>query len=700
MPARPQEQPRTETLLEMGWLLAALLVPLGVDLWGQQPFELPKAVALRSLAWLLTGVWLADCLIRWRSPWRELRGNPLLWPALALAGVHVAATAFAADRGLSLWGSYERAQGALTLVSYVLLFLVVSARLRTLDQARRLLAALVFTAVPVTALGLAQAVGWDPAGLVSNARSPLYTTLGRSNFTGAYLALLLPLTVALAVTTTRRWLKLAGGALLLAGLAVIALTLARGAWLAAITALGTLALLWFWPKLSRRARLATLVAGPVGLAGGLGLTLWLGRQGGSEAARLTIWRATLELVSRRPWLGYGPDALGIVFPRVYPPQLVYYQGRGLVVDRAHNLFLDWAVTAGLLGLLAWFVLFAAFFHIGWRAAQATVDPKRRLLLAACLAAVAGNAAGNLVSFDVTATAAATWLLLALLPSLRRGEDRLQGDDPLLTPALPSRARPGWLPPLAAGLLLGGVAWAVLQLNVRPLAADVAARTAARRSEAGDLPGAIDALEQATRLWPAEPVYHQQLSWAYLQQAFVQDPLPWLERAEAELLAALERRPGDHRIWAALGELYGLWGNHWEPARLPLAHDAYRRATALAPNHAMLYTAWGMVYLEGSDLAAAAARFRQAVALDATDGHAFTHLGDAELARGHVEAALAAYQQAVHWQPESVPAYLGLAASHWRLGRRDAAAAALRRASQIDPNHPTIQALRAEMDRQP
>ncbi|MGC9396542.1 MAG: O-antigen ligase family protein [Anaerolineae bacterium] len=702
MSGKPDKYNIGDALLEMGWLLVALLVPLGLNLWAQQPFELPKAAVLRTLAWLLAGVWLADCLIRRRSPWRELKCNPLLFPALALAGVQVLATVFAADRGLSLWGSYERAQGTLTLLSYVLLFLVVSSRLRILDQAQRLLTAMVMTGVPLVALGLTQALGWDPVGLVSDARSPLYTTLGRSNFTGAYLALLLPLTAALTVTAAQRWQRLAGSGLLLAELAIIGLTMARGAWLAAIMALGTLALLWFWPRLPRSWRRVAFIIGLTGLVGGLSVTLWLGRQDGSEAARLTIWQATLELIARRPLLGHGPDALGLVFPRVYPPQLVYYQGRGLAVDRAHNLFLDWTVTTGLLGLLAGLTLVAAFFRAGWRAAQAAVDPQRRLLLIACLAAVAGNLAGNLVSFDVTATATATWLLLALLSSLVEGGRWISGEVevPPASEQHPAPGRAHWLRWLPAGLVLAGVGWTVVQFNVRPLAADVAAQTAARRSESGNWPGAIEALEQAVRLWPVEPVHHRALSWAYLQRALNQGPLSWLEQAEAELLAARELRPGDYRVWAALGELYGLWGNRWEPAKLPLAHDAYRRATTLAPNYAILYTAWGIVDLEGNRFAAAADRVHQAVNMDATDGYAYTHLGDAELALGQVEAARAAYQQAVRWEPELLPAYVGLATSSWRLGQRGAAEAALRRAAQIDPNHPAIRALQEEMALEP
>ncbi len=180
----------------------------------------------------------------------------------------------------------------------------------------------------------------------------------------------------------------------------------------------------------------------------------------------------------------------------------------------------------------------------------------------------------------------------------------------------------------------------------------------------------------------------------------EDPLPWLERAEAELLAARDMRPEDWRGWAALGELYGAWGNGWDPGRLPSAHAAYGQATVLAPNHAMLYTSWGMVNLEGGRFAEAAVRFRQAVDLDATDGYAFGHLGDADLAQGRVTEALAAYQEAVHWEPELSSAHLGLARCYGQLGRREEAMLAVERVLQLDQDNEAAWALKEEIEAGP
>ncbi len=160
-----------DSLLEAGWLLAAILPPFVVNLWARQPFEPTKAAVLRSIVWVMAGLWLVSGLLARRDLRREISDHSLFWPAVAVIVVQTLSTGFATDRRLSVWGSYERAQGWLTLISYGLLFLLTAAGLRTFEQARRLALVLGLTAVPLTALGLAQALGWAPLPLLTDARS-------------------------------------------------------------------------------------------------------------------------------------------------------------------------------------------------------------------------------------------------------------------------------------------------------------------------------------------------------------------------------------------------------------------------------------------------------------------------------------------------------------------------------------------------
>ena len=131
-------------------------------------------------------------------------------------------------------------------------------------------------------------------------------------------------------------------------------------------------------------------------------------------------------------------------------------------------------------------------------------------------------------------------------------------------------------------------------------------------------------------------------------------------AEAALDTARRLTPDAYRVWAGLGELYTEWGSAGDAARFAQADQAYRRATALFPGSAVLYTGWGLSSMAQGRLTEATARFRRATSLDQTDGWAYWHLGDALLAQGDLAAAEDAYLNALHWVPDLSGARLGLA----------------------------------------
>src|SRR5690606_16898181 len=134
-------------------------------------------------------------------------------------------------------------------------------------------------------------------------------TLGRANFVGAYLALLLPLTLALCLTASHRYGRLTWTAVGIVQLVVIGLSEARGAWLATAVALLLFLLLrpdsplrpW-WRKLAWASVGVLVASGPA--------AVWLSQQPtGSTAARGHIWRGAMQLIGQRPWLGHGADSM-------------------------------------------------------------------------------------------------------------------------------------------------------------------------------------------------------------------------------------------------------------------------------------------------------------------------------------------------------------------------------------------------------
>jgi len=649
-------------IIEAGWLLLAASLPLWCAPWGRNPFELPKALLL----WAVVAVMGAAWLTRYRM--YDARRN--LYPVsciLYLASC-ILATLFSTNPLLSAQGSYDRMPGLITLLCYLALFLLVADGLREPAQVRRLLAAIAGGSAPVVAYGLLQAAGLDPLGWRVEG-APVISTLGRSNFLGAYLVLALPLTLAGAYLARDRLRRGAYITLIGAQLACLLATTARAAWLGALAAGVVLALTVAWRRGHRRLAVAGGIVGLAGLLAGLIALTQLPGLEGSIGARATIWRATWPLIVARPLLGYGPETFSLVFTAVYPPELVYLQGRAVLVDRAHNLVLDTLSSAGVVGLLAYAVLVGTALAAGVRAFVRAPDRLTRLVLAAGLAAAAGHLVETQLSFPVTTTAVLFWLTLGMLVANALSPP----PSPLPSPNFGggegvrvARGRGGGL--LAALLLL-----AMIPASLAFLIADTYAGNTNHTRTLVDLQRSIVDAQQATALWPGQPAYHEHLSWLHLQRARRGlNPLAEFRAAEAALDAARRLTPGDYSIWAGFGELYTEWGRAGDTARFAQAEEAYRRATALFPGSAMLHTGWGLLYVAQGRLTDAEAQFHQAITLDNTDAWAYRHLGDVLLAQGDMAGAERAYCDALRWAPHMAGAYRGLGHVYRHRGQLGAA----------------------------
>ncbi len=368
-------------------LAAVAAVPLFFNLDSARAFEPDKVVVLRCLAALVVAAWAVGVLERRDRrefrPWEAMKRPWVLLVAL-LVSVHLASTAFSIAPRISFWGSYERLQGTYSLLSCVALFAVIAATLRRRAQVERVVTAIVLASVPVGLYGVAQHFGLDPIPWAAGARAGVTSTLGSPNFAGAYLLMVVPLTLHRLVDSIRGRHALAGTAYLLALAAqgtVLVLSRSRAPVLALCGAGLVMALLL---ARSRRARLAwagggALVALLVVAVNLPGLRSFSEDETGSIHSRVLIWDAALRLTGPhpplgiagdemsgedrfhrlRPLLGYGPESMRAAFPRVRPPRIRAWDTS---IDRAHNETLDRLVTTGWAGVVAFCVLVWFFFE--------------------------------------------------------------------------------------------------------------------------------------------------------------------------------------------------------------------------------------------------------------------------------------------------------------------------------------------------
>src|SRR5207249_2374853 len=189
------------------------------------------------------------------------------------------------------------------------------------------------------------------------------STLGSPVVFGGYLAFMIPLLLAIGLAergaSRQGWIAAACVALV-----ALALTLTRAAWLATFIGLVVFGIAggpFPWRRVILAAAAVIVVASAGFLVSMIGTpaVMWshviasadIGS--GSPAQRLYIWSRTLGLIGMRPWLGWGLETLGTVFPYDRASLVQVFSPRPTIIDKAHNDLLQVAVSIGIPGALAY-----------------------------------------------------------------------------------------------------------------------------------------------------------------------------------------------------------------------------------------------------------------------------------------------------------------------------------------------------------
>ena len=399
-----------EMLSEFVYLALIFFVPVYFAVWFKtySIFELDKLVLFR------TGVLLLSLLTVLRFLfWPEILENfqpgirfarryflaPLTF--LVLSGLVCLASS---DLVLSFWGSYARQEGWLNFGFYILWLVLVVINAISLDNrifhsalvpvrsrsdrikrnVQKTIIVMVAAGALVSLYGCLQYVGID---FLVWPESPLlfrvFSSFGQPNFLASWLLFVLPLTFYLLKTNSGWWPRFWPLLILALELFCLFFTASRAAWLALVIVFCLFFLPWLWRRLPERrfGRLLAVVVSLVILAGVLAgmnhyshgrLSTILKFQDGSVAARLKFWSVSLPAIGQKPLLGYGQDNYDSVFLRAYQPDWGVYGKVNAYTDRAHNLILDIWLAGGLVGFLAWLLLWLFAFRL-WR------DNRRRLL---------------------------------------------------------------------------------------------------------------------------------------------------------------------------------------------------------------------------------------------------------------------------------------------------------------------------------
>ncbi|MFQ5859211.1 MAG: O-antigen ligase family protein, partial [Anaerolineae bacterium] len=385
-----------DKMMEAIVLVAALSIPAFFNPYSARVFEGEKVSLLRALAAIAATAWLIRHLEGRGSGWLPssfyLRKQPVILAALLTGLVTTIAGFTSITPRLTLWGSYQRGQGTITTLGYLVLFFATVTTFANPDRRRRLVTALLVASGPVAIFAIIQYAGLNPVPWRSLDPSRVFGTLSNPIFLGAYLVMVIPLTLAQIArcrfaTQGVRWSGLSAYVLLLvlqlaaavfsgsrgpligivAGVFLFVFLLALLSWrrrfaagLLSILVLGLVFLIVFSLPNTPLAQLRDV---PVLERFGQGLG------GGSGRVRVLIWQGVVERFAGEPTrlaLGYGPESTHAALLATFQPELRHLEPERLP-DRAHNVFLEALVTTGLVGAASVVLLFAALFYTGLRA---------------------------------------------------------------------------------------------------------------------------------------------------------------------------------------------------------------------------------------------------------------------------------------------------------------------------------------------
>jgi putative inorganic carbon (HCO3(-)) transporter len=406
-------------------LALVVILPLAVIPWGAaEGYSQAKVLVLYTLTAVVLVGW---ALARWGSSalrWQITVPEVFAWGyVLAL----LLSTAASADPLRSFVGSPLRREGVFTHLAYVGLYFAGVHLFGASAGVRRLAVASGAAALVAIGYGLLQLFvpplfpaeafmrGWY-GGL---AAPRLVSLVGGPVVFGGYLATVVPLLLAVGITSSSwgRAVWLAGAVL---GCVAAGLTLTRAAWLALPLGLG-LFVAMVASDTAQVRRAAAVVTAAVVLSVAAVLVASGPREAavrasstvdvssGSVAQRLYTWKGTLRLIGARPWLGWGLETLGEVFPYDRDAMVPLFGPRPVIIDRAHNDLLHVAVSVGVPGAAAYAAFWAAVVHAAWRLWRRT-EGADRVLAAGWLASVAAYLVQVQFSFSTVAVTPLVWLL--------------------------------------------------------------------------------------------------------------------------------------------------------------------------------------------------------------------------------------------------------------------------------------------------
>lgn len=425
------------------------LTPLIFTTINYELFEFNKMFLVYLTAIIILTAWLIKMVSQRRLIFQK---TPLFWPLLIFFSSQLLATLTSISLYTSFWGYYTRQNGGLlSYLVYALLYFAFTANIGS-AKTKQYLKIMVLSLFLVSGYGILQKAGIDNHLWSQDVPARIFSTLGQPNWLAAWIDGLIFLTIAFFEKKEEKSKKILFLIIFAFAFSALIFTRSRSGFLAFwLIYFLALAGSFFIKTVKIKKTLLLFGCLAIGLTflflspfpsvnrylEGLSptnpqsLPKWNKGDNpdlGSATAdiRKTVWLGAIKVFQDHPILGTGPETFAYSYYWHQPQSHNLLSEWDFLYNKAHNEYLNFLATSGIVGLLAYLTLMGVSLKLFWKSRQ----KKLNLLVWALGAGYLTILITNFFGFSVVATNLLFFLMPAFVFTLQQkqsDEDRLSVD---------------------------------------------------------------------------------------------------------------------------------------------------------------------------------------------------------------------------------------------------------------------------------
>lgn len=704
-----QLEKKASDLLLICFHILILITPFLFTWFNEELFEFNKILFVYAMTGIVGATWLVKTVAARKI---ELKHSVFSLLVIGFLGTQLLSTLFSIHIPTSLFGYYTRFNGGLlSLFCYSFLFFVALQEF-SFKQIKTILISLAISGLGVALFAIPEHFGYafscifirqtfSTSCWIQDVQNRIFGSFGQPNWLAAFALTLIPVLIAQAYSYYQKekskqhfWLFLITPLLLIL---TLIFTKSRSGWLGLGAELflfaGGVFIIWFKqkprPPLTQFApfRIIGGIVVSLGVAAAMFGTPWTKgleslltpppvesapvdrlEQGGTDSGeiRKIVWEGAIKVWQRYPLLGSGVETFAYSYYQDRPLTHNTVSEWDFLYNKAHNEFLNYLATTGILGTGAYVLL-----HIWWVwfIYKVIINPRvkkdldKQVTALGFFAAIVGLSISNALGFSTVVVS----FLFFLYPALamlytqdfstsfiqfswsKKTSEKLQFSDYFLIALICSLA-----------------AYIVMQVAITWFA-DYTYKQGKDEIRAGQTQRGIASIESAFNMRPSQPLFTETLSTLYSQVAVsyaqagaTESAELALDRAIAMSNATLLANPVHLNFYKTRTRVFSMLGQ-LNPQFIEQAVKSAEVAVELAPTDPQSWYQLGMLQVAQGETETGITTLEKSIALRPQNEQARQSLAAILVEEGKLEPARDQYRYILdNLSPQNPVALQGLA----------------------------------------